>query len=66
MPMAFLGGTFFSLSYLPPALKYALYFLLTHASICLRASLLDQTIPYTSLLAMLGFLATFAGVSLMV
>jgi ABC-type multidrug transport system permease subunit len=62
-PMAFLGGTFFSLNYVPAALKYALYLLpLTHASICLRASLLGQSMPYVSLLAMLGFIAlTSAG-----
>ena len=67
MPMAFLGGTFFSLNYLPPILKYALYFLpLTHASICLRASILGQSVPYFSLLAMLGFLAIFVGGTLLV
>ncbi|RQW78161.1 MAG: ABC transporter [Methanothrix sp.] len=61
-PMAFLGGTFFSLNFLPPALKYVLYLLpLTHASICLRASILGQSTPYPSLLAMIGFLALFAG-----
>lgn len=60
-PMAFLGGTFFSLSYLPSALRYALYLLpLTHASICLRASILGQSVPYMSLLAMTGFLALFS------
>ncbi len=67
MPMAFLGGTFFSLNYLPSAVKHAIYFLpLTHASICLRASFLGQTVPYTSLLAMLSFLAIFIGASLLV
>ena len=66
-PMAFLGGTFFSLNYVPEALKYALYLLpLTHASICLRASILDQNVPINSLSAMLGFLAIFAGASLLV
>ncbi|MCX6676746.1 MAG: ABC transporter permease [Methanothrix sp.] len=66
-PMAFLGGTFFSLNYVPEALKYALYLLpLTHASICLRASILGQNVPYNSLSAMLGFLAIFAGASLLV
>ncbi len=61
-PMAFLGGTFFSLNYVPAALKYALYLLpLTHASICLRASIMGQGTPYLSLLAMLGFLALFSG-----
>jgi len=65
-PMAFLGGTFFSLSYLPSALKCALYLLpLTHASICLRASILGQSIPYMSSLAMIGFLALFSGGALL-
>jgi ABC-type multidrug transport system permease subunit len=59
-PMAFLGGTFFSLNYLPVALKYALYLLpLTHSSICLRASILGQPTPYISLVAIIGFLAVF-------
>lgn len=60
MPMAFLGGTFFSLSYAPSALKYALYLLpLTHSSICLRASALGQPLPVVSVLALLGFLIVF-------
>jgi len=66
-PMAFLGGTFFSLNYIPTALKYALYLLpLTHASICLRASILGQSMPVVSLLAMMGFLAFFSGGALLV
>ena len=61
-PMAFLGGTFFSLDYLPAALRYALYLLpLTHASLCLRASILGQSTPYMSLLALICFLALFSG-----
>jgi ABC-2 type transport system permease protein len=65
-PMAFLGGTFFSLNFLPPTLKYVLYLMpLTHASICLRASILGQNTPYLSFLAMIGFLALFAGGALM-
>lgn len=65
-PMAFLGGTFFSLNFLPPALKYVLYLMpLTHASICLRASILGQSTPYLSILAMIGFLALFAGGALL-
>ena len=65
-PMAFLGGTFFSLSYLPAGLKYALYLLpLTHASICLRASILGQSVPYVSSLALVGFLALFSGGALL-
>ncbi len=67
MPMAFLGGTFFSLNYLPSAVKYALYLLpLTHVSICLRASILGESIPLGSFLAMLAFLAIFAGATLLV
>ena len=67
MPMAFLGGTFFSLNYLPAALKSALYLLpLTHVSICLRASLLGQAVPVASYLAMLGFLVAFAGAAFVV
>lgn len=59
-PMAFLGGTFFSLSFLPVSLKYALYMLpLTHSSICLRASLLGQPTPWPSMLAMIGFVVLF-------
>jgi ABC-2 type transport system permease protein len=66
-PMAFLGGTFFSLSYVPTAVKYALYLLpLTHSSICLRASVLGQSTPYVSLLAMLGFMGVFVGGALLV
>jgi len=65
-PMAFLGGTFFSLNYVPEALKYALYLLpLTHASICLRASIMGQSTPYLSLFAMIGFLALFSGGALL-
>lgn len=61
-PMAFLGGTFFSLDYLLAARRYTLYLLpLTHASICLRASILGQSTPYMSLLALIGFLVLFSG-----
>lgn len=67
MPMAFLGGTFFSLTYLPPYLKYVIYLLpLTHASICLRSSLLGQTVPDASLFALIAFLTLFSGASLLV
>lgn len=67
MPMAFLGGTFFSLTYLPAAFKQVIYLLpLTHASISLRASLLGQAVPYTSLFSMVAFLALFSGASLIV
>jgi ABC-type polysaccharide/polyol phosphate export permease len=65
-PMAFLGGTFFSLNYVPEALKYALYLLpLTHASICLRASVMGQGAAYQSMLALIVFLALFAGGALL-
>jgi ABC-2 type transport system permease protein len=66
-PMAFLGGTFFTLSYVPASLKHAIYLLpLTHSSICLRAAVLGQPTPYVSLLAMLGFLAVIAAGALLV
>lgn len=61
MPMAFLGGTFFSLTYLPSDLRYVIYLLpLTHASICLRSSLLGQTVPDASLFALVAFLTLFS------
>jgi ABC-type multidrug transport system permease subunit len=67
MPMAFLGGTFFSLTYLPSDLRYVIYLLpLTHASICLRSSLLGQTVPDASLFALVAFLTLFSGASLLV
>lgn len=56
LPMTFLGGTFFSLSQLPQALKVILYILpLTHSSQCLRAITLGQPFPWISLLAIIGF-----------
>lgn len=63
LPMTFLGGTFFSVSQLPVALKYALYLLpLTHASLWLRAATLDQSLPWASFLALFAyFLAFMAG-----
>lgn len=61
LPMTFLGGTFFSLSQVPEALRFALYALpLTHSSLCLRAAVLDQPFPWTSLLALVGFFAAFS------
>ncbi len=61
LPMTFLGGTFFSLSQVPIALKTALYLLpLTHCSICLRAAALGDSFPWESLLAMAGFLLLFS------
>ena len=56
LPMTFLGGTFFSLSQVPLALKAVLYIIpLTHASQCLRAVTLEQPFPWLSLLALVGF-----------
>lgn len=60
MPMAFLGGTFFSLSQVPFGLKIVLYALpLTHASMFLRAAALDQPLPWISFLILFGFLILF-------
>jgi ABC-2 type transport system permease protein len=63
LPMTFLGGTFFSLSQLPEALRVVLYIIpLSHASQCLRAASLGQPFPWLSLLAIAGFgLAFFLG-----
>jgi len=63
LPMTFLGGTFFSLSQLPEALKVILYIIpLTHSSQCLRAVTLGQPFPWLSLLVIVGFgLAFFLG-----
>ncbi|HEY92331.1 MAG TPA: ABC transporter permease, partial [Dehalococcoidia bacterium] len=56
LPMTFLGGTFFSVSQLPQALKVVLHILpLTHSSQCLRAITLGQPFPWISLLAIVGF-----------
>jgi ABC-type multidrug transport system permease subunit len=61
LPMTFLGGTFFSVSQVPTALKIALYALpLTHASMCLRAAALGQPVPWGSLLATACFLIMFS------
>lgn len=60
LPMTFLGGTFFPLSQLPPALNVILHILpLTHSSQCLRAVTLGQPFPWLSLLALGGFGLTF-------
>jgi len=60
LPMTFLGGTFFSLSQVPAGLKYALYILpLTHSSLWLRASALDQPLPWGSLLVLTAFFVAF-------
>jgi len=56
LPMTFLGGSFFSVSQLPQALKVVLHILpLTHSSQCLRAITLGQPFPWISLLAIVGF-----------
>ncbi|NLI73911.1 MAG: ABC transporter permease [Euryarchaeota archaeon] len=60
LPMTFLCGTFFSVSLMPGAFQFLLYLLpLTHASICIRASALDWVFPWTSLLILLAFCASF-------
>lgn len=60
IPMTFLGATFFSLSQVPVGLTYALYILpLTHASLFLRASALDQPLPWASFLALTAFFMIF-------
>jgi ABC-type multidrug transport system permease subunit len=63
LPMTFLGGTFFSLSGLPQALKIVFYLLpLTHSSMCLRAEALGQPFPWISLVVLTCFgLAFFLG-----
>jgi ABC-2 type transport system permease protein len=56
LPMAFLSGTFFSLSQVPEALSIILSISpLTHACLCLRASALGQPFPWGSLLILIGF-----------
>ena len=66
LPMTFLGGTFFSVSQVPAALRYVLYVLpLTHSSACLRAAALGQPFPWVSLLAIGSFwLVFFVGCNL--
>jgi ABC-2 type transport system permease protein len=60
LPMTFLGGTFFSISQVPSALKFALYALpLTHSSICLRAAALGQPVPWGSMIAIAAFMSVF-------
>lgn len=63
LPMTFLSGTFFALEGLPKTLQIALYILpLTHSSLCLRASALNQPFPWQSLTALIGFgIAFFLG-----
>ena len=60
LPMAFLSGTFFSLSQVPEALSIILSISpLTHACLCLRASALGQPFPWVSLLVLIGFGVAF-------
>lgn len=66
MPMGFLGGTFFSLDYLPPSISAAIHLLpLTHVSICLRAGVVGSEVPYQSLLILLAYLIAFAGAAIL-
>lgn len=56
LPMAFLSGTFFSLSQVPEALSIILSLSpLTHACLCLRASALEQPFPWVSLFILTVF-----------
>jgi len=60
LPMAFLSGTFFSLSQVPTALSIILSLSpLTHACLCLRASALGQPFPWISLFVLSVFGAVF-------
>jgi ABC-type multidrug transport system permease subunit len=60
MPMAFLGGTFFSLEQLPGWLRVIMNFIpLSHSSQCLRTAALGQPFPWLSLLAIAAFCALF-------
>lgn len=63
LPMTFLGGTFFSVSDLPPVLKGIIRSLpLTNASQCLRAAALDWPFPWPSLAVIIVYgLVFFAG-----
>jgi len=56
LPMAFLSGTFFSLSQVPETLSIILFLSpLTHACLCLRSSILGQPFPWLSLLILTAF-----------
>jgi ABC-2 type transport system permease protein len=56
LPMAFLSGTFFSLRQVPETLSIILFLSpLTHACLCLRASILGQPFPWLSLLILAVF-----------
>ncbi len=56
LPMAFLGGTFFSVNQLPLALKILLYILpLTHSRQAIRESTMGLGLPWISMLALVGY-----------
>ena len=56
LPMSFLSGTFFSLSQVPAELSIILSLSpLTHACLCLRASILGQPFPWLSLFILTVF-----------
>ena len=56
LPMSFLSGTFFSLSQVPAELSIILSLSpLTHACLCLRASILGQPFPWLSLIILTTF-----------
>ncbi len=60
LPMSFLSGTFFSLSQVPKALSVLLSLSpLTHACLCLRASILGQPFPWISLVVLVVFGVVF-------
>jgi ABC-2 type transport system permease protein len=60
LPMSFLSGTFFSLSQVPSELSIILSLSpLTHACLCLRASILGQPFPWLSLFILTAFGVAF-------
>jgi Nod factor-specific ABC transporter NodJ protein len=63
-PMAFLGGTFFPLDRMPPAVKAVLSFLpLTHAARAIRAAAFEQAPPVFPYAVLGVLLAVFFGVA---
>jgi len=61
LPMTFLSGTFFSLEGIHETLRIILYLLpLTHSSLCLRASALNQPFPWISLIVLIAYGAVFS------
>lgn len=60
LPMTFLCGTFFEVSNLPSVFQGLLSFLpLTHSSICIRATVLDDAFPWFNFLVMIAFGVAF-------